>query len=98
MKRYIKVNKEWIDTLEEQRQYGRYYWIDKDMVYYMDEEDHEVGKLQEESDEQLRNDPKEFLNEVPGGSYNKYKEWCIGKPLSKKKFRGYKNTYETLAL
>ena len=54
MLRYIKVNGEWIDTLIEQKEYGRYYMIvDSTVWYYSDEYgvDYQVGKLEDEKDD-----------------------------------------------
>jgi len=56
MKRYIKVNNQWIDTLEDLKQYGRTYYVIDGKVYYLwDEtlEEYEVGDLQDERDNQL---------------------------------------------
>lgn len=53
MKRYIKVNGSWIDTLLEQKEGGRYYFIIEGKVsYYSDESgvDTELGELEGEKD------------------------------------------------
>ena len=52
MKRYIKVNGQWIDTLKEQKA-GYYYFIIKGYVsYYSDETgcEYEIGVLEDETD------------------------------------------------
>lgn len=45
MKRYIKVNGEWIDTLEQQLQ-GKYYYVIENVVSV----EYKVGELEEEKD------------------------------------------------
>jgi len=53
MKRYVKVKGKWIDTLTEQKDYGRYYFIINNRVsYYSDEYgvEYEIGRLQDETD------------------------------------------------
>ena len=53
MKRYIKVQGEWIDTLAMQKE-GYYYYVIDNKVYCLPDStmvDYEVGKLQGEKDE-----------------------------------------------
>ena len=53
MKRYIKVNGQWIDTLIEQKEYGRYYFIVDNKVSYLWDgtmTEFETGTLEDESD------------------------------------------------
>ena len=53
MRRYIKVNSQWIDTLEGLKQ-GKYYYIIDGIVYYTmnmcDDKDEKLGRLQDERD------------------------------------------------
>lgn len=53
MLRYIKVNNEWIDTLMNQKEWGRYYFIIDGIVWYYSDEfgvEYKVGRVQAESD------------------------------------------------
>jgi len=52
MKRYIKVNNRWIDTLSQQKA-GFYYYENDNMIWCLPDStmvDYIVGKLQEETD------------------------------------------------
>lgn len=52
MKRYIKVNGQWVDTLEQQKA-GYYYFVIDNIVYYLSDEtmtDVKIGDLQGETD------------------------------------------------
>lgn len=49
MKRYIKVNDQWIDTLEQQKA-GYYYIVVDNVVYYISTTDVKIGDLQGETD------------------------------------------------
>lgn len=53
MKRYIKCNGNWIDTLIEQRDYGRYYYVIDNIVKYFSDDistDYTEGEFEDESD------------------------------------------------
>lgn len=55
MKRYIKAQNQWIDTLE-QLKAGFYYYVIDGCVYYMSDEyaiENKVGELQDETDDKL---------------------------------------------
>lgn len=52
MRRFIKVNNKWIDTLTEQKQ-GKWYYDIKGIIWCLPYDtmvDYVVGKLQEEAD------------------------------------------------
>lgn len=53
MKRYIKVNGNWIDTLTEQREKRRTYIVIDEYVSLIDEEGNEdlIGQLEDETDD-----------------------------------------------
>ena len=53
MKRYIKVNGNWIDTLTEQREKHRTYIVIDEYVSLIDEEGNEdlIGQLEDETDD-----------------------------------------------
>ena len=55
MKRYIKVNGNWIDTLTEQREKRRTYIVIDEYVSLIDEEGNEdlIGQLEDETDDVL---------------------------------------------
>lgn len=92
MKRYIKVNNKWIDTLEAVKK-GIYYYPVEDKVYYFirdNSDEMELGKLQEEADTPVKDPLKEFFELYPHGGYKRYKAWCQDKPLSKREFKRYK--------
>lgn len=53
MLRYIKVKGRWIDTLMDQKEWGRIYFVVDNIVWYYWDEDgrvYRVGRLQDESD------------------------------------------------
>ena len=58
MKRYIKVNDNWIDTKVERESWGRYYYLkveenDNNIVYYYSDEygvDYQIGVLEKQTD------------------------------------------------
>ena len=52
MKRYIKVNGQWIDTLEQQKAGYYYFIIDGQVSYYSDETgtEYKTGTLEDEKD------------------------------------------------
>ena len=90
MKRYIKVNHKWIDTLEAIKNHIYYYPLEGKIYRMMDEGDEEIGKLQEESDTLVKDPLAEFFELYPHGGYKRYKAWCQDKPLSKREFKRYK--------
>ena len=91
MKRYIKVNNKWIDTLEAIKSGICYYQIDNKIYRLINsEEDEETGVLQEESDTPVKDPLKEFFELYPHGGYKRYKAWCQDKPLTKREFKRYK--------
>lgn len=93
MERYIKVNNQWIDTLEQQKA-GYYYYECDGVIWVLPDEtgvDYVVGKLQDQSATPIRDPLKEFFSQFPNGGYKRYKAWCKeDKPVSKKVFRSYK--------
>lgn len=95
MKRYIKVNGQWIDTLEQQKA-GYYYYENEDVIWCLPDEtmiDYVVGKLQDESDTPVREPLKEFFKQYPNKGYKTYLKFCELnniEPIKKSIFRRFK--------
>jgi len=92
MERFIKVKGQWIDTLKEQKDLGRYYYIDKGEVHYYTNEtdDYNLGKLEDEGNLLIKDSIDEFFELYPTKGYKTYLKYCEFKnltPVKKSEFK-----------
>lgn len=97
MERFIKVKGKWIDTLKEQKDFGKIYFISKEnkvCMYHLDNPDptecNVLGLLEDQGNFKITDTLDTFFEDKPNKGYKSYLKYCEERsitPVKKSEFR-----------